>query len=402
MSESFSNTPSSSNVLQPFCGTYSFSGNSYLFNCQSTVALVQEVEFLNDFYITAIGSTLAPQPTTNPFGFTASASLASFDSLLSAATSSPTASTSDVSSTSTHSGLSIVAIDGIIAAGVIIGVAILAIIVVCFICARRRRDRRAAQPPPAYRQQPMQQQDQRQEPQKLQKAQPESPPQSTPQPLSKAFGGYQSVPQQEQRSGVIELHNSVPRTPELSSPLPTQTAFLSPSSSVSAPTLDPRFSSAATTLRSPVSPGSDQRQSYFKPSVSPTISEKDATMGNPRVPLDAIHGVPAEVDATRGNPGVPVTATHGIPTEVDATTGNPGVPVTAAHGVPAEVDATTGNPGMPLGQHGMLHQATPAGRPNATELDGTMSWAGGGMHLPASSTQQRVELPAEMGHHWRE
>ena len=119
------------------------------------------------------------------------------------------------------------------------------------------------------------------------------------------------------------------------------------------------MSSGATTLLSPMSPNFDPRQSYYKPPISPAISEKDATMSNPSVPLDA------------------AAATNSAPTEVDATTGNPGVPIDAAGpGVPVEVDAT----------------------PHPAELDGVRNWAGGGTMSQGTGPQQ----PVEMGHHWRE
>lgn len=349
--------------LEPYCGTFSFPGDTYLFNCMVTSALIQDVEFLNDFYVTAIGSTLASEPTTNPFGFTASASLAAYSSTPGVATTFPTTSSAAAPTATnivvplpgTRGGLSIVAFDGIIAAGAVVCVLIFATTVFCCIRARRKRNIEAAKPPPAYSQSPPMQQ----QAQQLQSPKPEQPP-------FKAFGSYQSVPQQDQRPEVVELHNSVPPTPELppSPPPQSQPSFLSPSSSfVSAPTHqsppspDPRLSSGATTLLSPMSPNFDPRQSYYKPPISPAISEKDAAMSNPSVPVEAAHSVPTEVDATTGNPGVPVD--------------------TAEPGVPVEVDAT----------------------PYAAELDGISNWAGGGAMSQGTGGPQQ---PVEMGHHWRE
>ena len=110
-----------------------------------------------------------------------------------------------------------------------------------------------------------------------------------------------------------------------------------------------------------MSPNLDPRLSYYKPPVSPAISEKDATMSNPSVPLDS-----------------PAAGGHSVPTEVDATTGNPGVPVdkVGKTGGPVEVDAT----------------------PHPVELDGVRNWAGGGSVSQGTDPQQ----PVEMGHHWRE
>ena len=43
-----------------------------------TVMSIQDVEFMNDLYITADGSALGLDPTRRPFGFSASASLDSY------------------------------------------------------------------------------------------------------------------------------------------------------------------------------------------------------------------------------------------------------------------------------------------------------------------------------------
>lgn len=311
---------------------------------------------MNDFYVTAIGSTLASEPTTNPFGFTASASLAAYSSTpgipttssSSASAAAPTSTNVVIPLPGTRGGISIVAFDGIIAAGAVLCVSIFGITVFCCIRRRRKLQIEAAKRPPAYRQEPpMQQQEQQLQAQKQQ------------QPPLKAFGSYQSVPQ------VSELHTSVPPTPELppSPPPQSQPPFLSHSNSYnsapthqSPPSPEPGYSSVTTTLLSPMSPNLDPRLSYYKPPVSPAISEKDATMSNPSVPHDAAAGVPTEVDATTGNPGVPVD-------EAGKT------------GAPVEVDAT----------------------PHPVELDGMRNWAGG----RAISGQQQQQ-PVEMGHHWRE
>lgn len=105
-----------------------------------------------------------------------------------------------------------------------------------------------------------------------------------------------------------------------------------------------------------MSPNLDPRQSYYKPPVSPAISEKDATMSNPSVPHDAAAGVPTEIDATIGNPGVPIDKA-------------------GRTGAPVEVDAMT----------------------PPVELDGMRNWVGGGT-VASLGPQQ----PVEMGHHWRE
>ena len=94
--------------------------------------------------------------------------------------------------------------------------------------------------------------------------------------------------------------------------------------------------------------------------------------------------------------------------EVDATMGNPGIPTNAPHGVPAEVDATLGNPGAPVGGHCIVNQTMPGGSPSATEVQGTMNWAGGGAHVPSGAQHGTMgagswqQGPIEMDNHSRE
>lgn len=94
--------------------------------------------------------------------------------------------------------------------------------------------------------------------------------------------------------------------------------------------------------------------------------------------------------------------------EVDATMGNPGIPSNAPHGVPAEVDATLGNPGAPVDGHGVVNQMMPGGNPSATAAQGTINWAGGGAHVPSGAQHGIVgggswqQGPIEMDNHSRE
>ena len=328
----------SSDQVEPFCNTYAFLGDTTLFNCMATSMPIQDVEFLNDFYITAIGSTLAPDATINPFGFTASAYLNPFpDSVISSAASSvlssrsssvsSSASRSSASSsvrssasslasssgsspgttyTPSHSGLPQGAIDGIAAGVAVIGALLLGLAGFCCLRARRRKRMAAATHPAAYPPAPMQQQ---------------------AQPLpSKAFDGYQSVPQHEQQS----FQYPGPHQQAQSSYPPLASAVSPPPTGAN----DPRFSSANTSLP-PYSPGEpEQRQGHYIPTLSPTVTEVDGTMGNP-----------------------------GVPTGVN-------------HGVPTEVDGTMGNPGVPAGGHGIENQLVPGGSPSAAEIDGK---AGGGV-----------------------
>ena len=355
---------SSSDALEPFCGTYAFAGDTSLFDCMVTSLPIQDVEFLNDFYITAIGSTLASDATINPFGFTASASLdpfaatptnsdtdsssvtgsvtgsASQSSLASYSGSSPASGSSSSSDTiynPPHSGLPQGAIDGIAAGVTIIGALIFGLAAFCCVRARRRKRTAAASPPPTYFPPPMQQQ-----------AQP---------PPSKAFDGYHSVPQQEQQ------YTQYPGPHQQAQPyFPPPVSAVSPQSDGA---IDPRFSTANTSLLSSRPSEPEQRQSYYKTPLSPMATEVDGTMGNPGIPTDVMHGVPTEVDGTMGNPGIPA------------------------------------------GGHGIEHQMMPGGSPSAVEMDGRI---GGQAPLrkPVRSSQQGLmgtsmgqpysEGPYELGH----
>ena len=319
---------------------------------------IQDVEFLNDFYMTAIGSTLAPDATVNPFGFTASAYLNPFpDSVIGSASSSGSSSVSSSVSSSasrssasslasssgsspgttympSHSGLPQGAIDGIAAGVAVIGALLLGLAGFCCFRARRRKRMGAITHSATYPPAPMQHQ-----------------AQSLP---SKAFDGYRSVPQHEQQS----FQYPGPHQQAQSSYPPLASAVSHPPTGAN----EPRFSSANTSLP-PYSGGeTEQRQGHYIPPLSPTV------------------------------------------TEVDGTTGNPGVPIGANHGVPTEVDGTMGNPGVPAGGHGIENQLVPGGSPSAAEIDGR---AGGGVQRAplrqcrvtgASMNQPYAEGPYELGH----
>lgn len=336
-------------ALEPFCGTYAFPGDTTLFDCMVTSMPIQDVEFLNDFYITAIGSTLASDATTNPFGFTASAYLDSFAAtptnsdtgLASQSTSASYSGSSSGSNPGSQSGLAQGAIDGIAAGVAIIGALIIGLVVFCCIRVRRRKRIAAASTPPTYFPPPMQQQ-----------AQQPPPP--------KVFDGYQSVPQHEQQ------YTQYPGPHQQAQPyFPPPASAVSPQSTGAN---DPRFSLATTSPFSPRPSEPEQRQSYYKPPLSPTITEVDGTMGNPSVPTAVTHGAPTEVDGTMGNPGVPA------------------------------------------GGHGIEHQMMPGGSPSAAEIDGRMSSGvqQAPLRKPVGSEQQGMmgasmnqpfsQGPYELGH----
>lgn len=163
----------------PFCGTYSFAGGTRLYNCDSTIGLFAwSVEFLNDYYVTAIGSTLAP--SSDPFSFTrASISAASSYTLPSY-----TYKSTYTSSPSSSGGGDSLSVDAIraIAIGVSLGVCLISILLAIFIVRRRRANRmkRASQPnlPPAYSPGPAMQQQ----------------PNTAYQPVSQQDQGYPASP----------------------------------------------------------------------------------------------------------------------------------------------------------------------------------------------------------------
>ncbi|KAL8689414.1 MAG: hypothetical protein Q9218_004914 [Villophora microphyllina] len=256
-----------------FCGTYAFPGNTRMYNCESTMGIYDSsVEFLNDYYVTAIGSSLAP--SSDPFAFSRASILYSASSVVSHASSAsyPSGYVSSHTSPSTYTpspsdsgGLSIEAIRGI-AIGVSLGICLIFILLAIFIVRKRRASRikRASQPnlPPAYTPGP---------------------------PMQQQTTAYQPVPQQDQ------------------SYRPTQAGYFAPAPApgkdgttvISQPALSPgqthqqRHSVASTALLSPPSEhghGSIAgRDSVYKNNgpVSPTITEVDGS-GRPLPEADSI------------------------------------------------------------------------------------------------------------------
>jgi len=215
------------------------------------LAPIYPVEFLSDYYITAIESTLASQSASASLGASETASSASvtgsgfFTGTSSASSFSGGATGSGNSGypyrySSSGGGLSIAAIDGIAAGVSILGIAILGAII--FFCVRsRKRKRIAAASQPIIPPPPMQQQQQ-----------PQFPP--------KAFDGYQTVPQQEQQQQYPQ-HAPFEQTQTAYQPSSGAPSALSPHNS-GIP--NPRFSTANTFLLTPQSPETGGRQSYYK------------------------------------------------------------------------------------------------------------------------------------------
>ena len=283
-------TYNSSNLLLPDCGTYSFPGGSTLYLCDSTSQyLVSSVEWLADYYITAIGSTLAP--TTDPLAFTA-------DSSRSATTISPSfsrsSSTNDPGDAETHTGLAAAAIGGIAAGAGLVVCAILGFLIWC--CLRRRkRSRIAASPngiqntPQAYAQQgppPMQQQ-----------TQPNYQPVAQQDPQFHGSGqfqptqaGYFGGPTEPSKDNGAYTHVSPVTSPALSKVDPVARPFSTVSSQPSEGTLTQQhLGPPVPGYPGPLAGGAAQPASYYKQPHSPTITEVDGTQGNPGVPYSQHH-----------------------------------------------------------------------------------------------------------------
>ncbi|KAL8731230.1 MAG: hypothetical protein Q9181_004373 [Wetmoreana brouardii] len=240
----------------PYCGTYAFTGGTRLYNCESTSALIaSSVEFLADYYLTAISSTLAP--STDPFAFTRAPASTSTSATYSSYK-------SDV--TSSGGGLSAEAIRGI-AIGVSIAVCVIFILLAVFVVRRRRANRmkRASQPnlPPAY-----------------------TPGAAMQQQTNQA---YQPVPQHDQSYPTTQT-GYFPPAPGKDGATVTPQPALSPGQDSNH---QQRQSVASTALLSPPSEhghGSIAgRDSVYKNNgpTSPTITEVDGT-GRPLPEADSI------------------------------------------------------------------------------------------------------------------
>ena len=272
-----------------YCGTFSFFGGTYLYNCQSTRALAESVEFLNDFYIRAIGSTLATDTES---------ALTDLSFGSSTRRSTPSDTSSSTYTYNRSAGLAAAAIGGICA-----GVGVLAVIlgVIIFFCIRRRRNNRIR--------------DAQQQSAAAQAAY------GGPAPMQQQSPGYQPVPQQDGQYLSPGAQQSQPQ-PQPQPYAPTQQGYFDPSKS------------PANTYVTPVSPASngDPRQSMYTGSgVTSPVPTAGQQPTPPPVPANESYYKPPqnantmEVDGTQGNPGVPHGGQHGYQ-EVDGTKGNPGVP----------------------------------------------------------------------------
>ena len=261
--------------------------------------LESSVEYLADYYITAIGSTLAP--TSDPFQSTYATDSATASATMPVHPFSTTSTSDDDTST----GLAAAAIGGIAAGAGLVICCIIGLII--FFCLRSRKRKRiaasqpmaAGHPPPAYQPPPMQQQIPYQ-------SQQQTDYQPVPQKDNQFHGSPDYQPTQHGYFGG-------PTEPSKDSAL----SHVSPLGSPSPSNMTPRPFSAISSQHpdeqrparvSPPLHGSPA-QDYYKQPNSPTTTEVDGTQGNPGVPHGQQPGR-IEVDGTQGNPAVPYDQHH--------------------------------------------------------------------------------------------
>jgi len=285
------------------------------------MVLPESVEFLADYYVTAIGSTLAP--TTDPFSYAKATAVAGSATGSASSRTSPLQTYPTSSSTSyyTSNGLAAAAIGGI-AAGISLLVCVVAGVIVFFCLRSRKRKRLAASQamashaPPTYQPPPMQQQQTGYQ-----------PPNYPPPPMQQQQTSYHSVPQQDPQFQSSPNYQPTqagyfggPTDPRKSE---GTHSHVSPIAAPSPVNVDSRTFSMVSSqhpgeqrpmnLSPPVPtsarPDGGAAQEYYTQANSPTVTEVDGTQGNPGVP----HGQQPsrlEVEGTAGNPGVPYDQQH--------------------------------------------------------------------------------------------
>lgn len=309
--------PWSSGSYSSACGTYILRGLSTIYDyyCAST-SESREVEYLNSFYSTQIGSTVDPDGRRvavsgfRPPSSTTTRSTISQSSSTSSSSSTTTTDevrtsssvTSQPATASPHPGLAAGAIAGIAVGAGCIALAVIAGIIVCCIMQKRRRARTAAQqtqpqPQAAFNHNPPMQQvftDQ---------AYPPNYAQSGQYPPSRP-GGFNEAPGSPQTSTYASTYNGHPSP--INSPLlahdPTNRM-----SNIIPPPLP--YNHSTPTPISSVSPKppivgdvENSASNYFKPPSSPIITEAGGmgakighTATNDKDQLHEVSGVPIHV-----------------------------------------------------------------------------------------------------------
>ena len=287
----------SSNSLEPYCATYSFdgtNGGTWLYDCGATSMFLEaSVEFLADYYLTAIGSTLVS--TSGAFASETTGSPTATNTGSTVRSSQPSSFTTGPSGDST--GLAAAAIGGI-AGG--IGLLVCFIIgLVIFFCLRSRKRKRiaasqnmAGHAPPTYQPAPMQQQQQQQQPGHQPFPPNDNQFQGSPnyQPTQSGYFGGPTDPLKDSAYSHVS---------PIGSPSPSNMAPPRPFSTISGQHPGEQRPGS---LSPPVPEGIAQE--YYKPPNSATTVEVDGTQGNSGVPQGQQPGR-LEVDGTQGNPGVP-------------------------------------------------------------------------------------------------
>ncbi|MCJ1363234.1 hypothetical protein MMC16_002341 [Acarospora aff. strigata] len=149
---------------RPYCGTYAFDAGTRLYNCESTTGATQSVQFLADYYLTAIGSQIgssiyAPIIITAPsqiipssrYSYTRGVTVSGTAiNNIGGSTRSPT---SSAVSSSSKSGISTGAIIGIVVGVVIVILALIVALLIWYCMRRRRRQRTEVPQPPQMQEQ---------------------------------------------------------------------------------------------------------------------------------------------------------------------------------------------------------------------------------------------------------
>lgn len=125
----------------PWCGVFSFDGGSYLYNCDTTLALGYSVESLADWYRTAVGSTLTDEVDSSSEGTEESTTVLIIDSRSTSARPFPMSTDLAATSTPARRVLSGAAIGGIAGGGAVLILGTAAIITTAWCCLRRRRQK---------------------------------------------------------------------------------------------------------------------------------------------------------------------------------------------------------------------------------------------------------------------
>jgi len=305
----------SSNAAMPYCRTFAFDAGTRLYNCDSTAGFARTVEFLADYYLTAIGSQVLAS-SFGPISVTAASqsiggggnqnsaaatsasgtAINNVDIQTNPPTSTPTSGSSssnsnqnaNSSSTTTHSGLGTGAIVGIVVGVLVVLLAITAALIAW--CLIRRRRRKRADLAPSQIPPQMQQHQQHQQPRQAQAQAPTYPPQqptypSTQQSYFDTFQQQQKPPYNTNTHPLAEAGAGTVAggvgAGYYGSNSGTDGAGAGMSPPLNGP---PRYSvaGASQSANPPALSSSDMQGDYYKAPTSPTATEVEGSgMGSP-------------------------------------------------------------------------------------------------------------------------